>query len=258
MIKDSFYLTLLSNSSMLYYPNNTTANFSTKLPKTIKLEGQWSVGLVEFQYPCSMLNVQEYENTIYVTKKVQLPMDTSEYHVEYKTKIPSTNYDDVENILIALNNNSLLKDKVNFRYDKITKKIFVTVEDSEIVSLKLSPTLSIQLGFAPYTNFVSNSIGKRPVNLYLGLPSQLFVYNDIIEPQVVGDVMTSLLRVISLDPSKYIYGANKISVFSPAHYVPVMRREFDTIEIDIRSNLGEKIPFQFGTTCVKLHFKQTS
>lgn len=68
--------------------------------------------------------------------------------------------------------------------------------------------------------------------------------------------MTPLLRIIPLDPMKYIYGANKMHVFSPPHYLPIMRREFDTIEIDIRSTTGQKIPFQFGTVCIKLHFKK--
>ncbi|CAK1593954.1 unnamed protein product [Parnassius mnemosyne] len=36
-------------------------------------------------------------------------------------------------------------------------------------------------------------------------------------------------------------------VFSQPHYLPVMRREFDTLEIVIRSSTGQKIPFQFGT-----------
>lgn len=50
MNNQSFYLTLLSNSSMEYFPENKTTIFSTKLPKPIILEGEWSVGVVEFQY----------------------------------------------------------------------------------------------------------------------------------------------------------------------------------------------------------------
>jgi hypothetical protein len=68
--------------------------------------------------------------------------------------------------------------------------------------------------------------------------------------------MASLVRIIPLDPTKYIYGAYKMHSFSPAHYVSVLRREFDTIEIDIRMHTGGKVPFQFGTSCVKLHFRR--
>lgn len=253
MIKESFYLTLLSNSSMEYYPDNTTTRFSTKLPKSIKLEGEWLVGVVEFQYPCTMFTVQDHENIIYITKFMLMPHEEKPSLVYYKTHIPATNYDNINHILSALNN---VKEKIRFRYDDISKFVSATMLDENIKSLKLSPKLGIQLGFEPDRNLVENGLGKCPANLHLGLPSQLFVYCDIIEPQIVGDVMTPLLRIIPLDPAKYIYGANKMHVFSPPHYLPVMRREFDTLEVDIRSNTGQKIPFQFGTVCVKLHFRK--
>lgn len=252
-MKESFYLTLLSNSSMEYFPNNKTTLFSTKLPKSIVLEGKWYVGVVEFQYPCTMFTVQEHENVVYVTKTMQMPNEASTSIVYYKTHIPATNYDNINHILTALNN---IKEKVVFRYDPVTKFVNATIMDKSIKSLTLSPQLSLQLGYEPDKNLVEKGIGKCPANLHLGLPSQLFLYCDIIEPQIVGDVMTPLLRIIPLDPSKYIYGANKMHVFSPPHYLPVMRREFDTIEIDIRSTTGQNIPFQFGTVCIKLHFQK--
>lgn len=254
MNNESFYLTLLSNSSADYFPDNKTSNFSTKLPKSIKLDGLWSVAVVEFQYPCTMYTVQEHENVIYLIREAKMSHDAIASNVLYKTHIPATNYDNISQILTALNNNSLLHGKVKFRYDDVTKHVTTTVLEQETKSLVLSPRLSYQLGFEANVNIAKNNFGKYPANLYLGLPSQLFLYCDIISPQIVGDVMASLMRIIPLDPSKYIYGANKMHVFSPPHYLPVTRREFDTIEIDIRSSTGEKIPFQFGTSYIKLHF----
>lgn len=253
MIKESFYLTLLSNSSMTYYPENKTTRFSTKLPKPIILEGMWYVGVVEFQYPCTMYTVQEHENVIYIGKIMQMPNESTTSMVYYKAHIPATNYDTINHIINELNN---IKENVKFHYDELTKFVSVSVMDKNIKSLSLAPQLGLQLGFEPNRNLVEKGFGKCPANLHLGLPPQLFVYCDIIEPQIVGDVMSPLLRIIPLDPSKYIYGANKTHIFSPPHYLPIMRREFDTIEIDIRSNTGQKIPFQFGTVCIKLHFRK--
>lgn len=255
MSEDSFYLTLLSNSSSAYFTNNTTANFLTKLPRTIKLEGEWVVGLVEFQYPCSMYNVQEHENIVYIKKKVPVPTKEKYKIVDVKTHIPATSYDSIDHFLKAFNENPQLKNKVKFRCDPVTKMVAVTTND-EITSITTSAILSLQLGYKPRSNLKEITIGIHPANLYLGLPSQIFVYTDIIQPQVVGDVITSLLRIIPLDPTKFIYGAYKMHVFSPAHYVPVLRREFDTLEIDIRTTTGSKIPFQFGSSCVKLHFRR--
>lgn len=263
MSEDSFYLTLLSNSSISYFPGNTTANFITKLPKTVKLEGEWVVGLVEFHYPCTMFNVQEHENILYVKKKTRLNESAgsknktdSNIIVEYKAHIPATTYDSVNHFLSAFNDHPLLRNHFKLRYDEITKLVISTRQDTDVISLIASPQLSLQLGFEPNTNLVTKPNGKYPINLYLGLPSQLFIYSDIIQPQIVGDVMTSLIRIIPLDPTKYIYGAYKMHAFSPAHYLPVMRREFDTIETDIRTSVGGKVPFQFGTSCVKLHFRR--
>ena len=42
---EEFYLTLVSDSSSDYFPQNTTSHFCTQLPKTIELEGEWRVGL---------------------------------------------------------------------------------------------------------------------------------------------------------------------------------------------------------------------
>lgn len=250
MTVDNFYLTLPSNSSATYFPDNKTTNFSTKLPKPIKLEGEWTVGVVEFQYPCTIFTVQDHENVMYITKRMTVPNDPTPSSVSYKSHIPASSYENIEDVLTVVNS----KEPFKLRYDRLSKYISITQNDENLISLHFSPKLSLQLGFDPYTNVAVKRYGKFPANLYLGLPSQLYVYCDIIEPQMVGDVMCPLLRIIPLDPAKYIYGSNKMHVFSPPHYVPIMRREFDTIEIDIRMNTGENIPFQFGTTCVKLHF----
>lgn len=254
MIKDSFYLTLLSNSSMEYFPENKTTMFSTKIPKSLVLEGEWFVGVVEIQYPCTIFTVQENENIIKTSKWVLMPDDEKHSLVHYRGRIPAMNYDSIQHVIAALNRNTF--DDIIFNYDEITKQVSISILDNYIDTLTLSTKLCLQLGFEPNKNLVVNKMGTYPSNLKLGLPSQLFVYCDIIEPQIVGDVMAPLLRIVPLDTAAYVYGANKMHIFSPPHYVPVMRREFDTIEIDIRSSTGNKIPFQFGTTCIKLHFRK--
>jgi len=56
-----FYLTLPSNSSMDYYPQNTVAQYTTKLNSSIELDGEWEVGLTEISFPFSIENVVERE-----------------------------------------------------------------------------------------------------------------------------------------------------------------------------------------------------
>jgi len=48
---DHFYVTLPSDSSAYFFPNNTIASFRTKLATPIELEpDKWEVGLVEISY----------------------------------------------------------------------------------------------------------------------------------------------------------------------------------------------------------------
>ena len=47
----SFNITLPSNSSLEYFPNNTLNNFTTKLHSALRLDGEYEVGLVELSYP---------------------------------------------------------------------------------------------------------------------------------------------------------------------------------------------------------------
>lgn len=108
MNEQSFYLTLLSNGSMQYFPNNMTSNFCVKLPKTIKLEGQWAVGLVEFQYPCTMLTVQEHNNIVYIQKRLTIEGEESSDIIGYTTRILATNYVNIDHILTTLNENTLM------------------------------------------------------------------------------------------------------------------------------------------------------
>jgi hypothetical protein len=50
-MKVHFFVTLPSDISAKYYPNNTVARFATKLSETIRLQEQYEMALVEIIYP---------------------------------------------------------------------------------------------------------------------------------------------------------------------------------------------------------------
>ncbi|GFW89632.1 uncharacterized protein TNCV_1025161 [Trichonephila clavipes] len=58
----SFYVTLPSDSSMHFFPENKISHFKTQLPSPVCLKGEWEVGLSEIIYPHSWLNVNETNN----------------------------------------------------------------------------------------------------------------------------------------------------------------------------------------------------
>lgn len=62
-----FYLTLPSDSSKRYYPENTTACFKTKLSDRIDLDGEYEVGLAQLIYPRSWYNFNNRDKSLFVS-----------------------------------------------------------------------------------------------------------------------------------------------------------------------------------------------
>lgn len=83
--------------------------------------------------------------------------------------------------------------------------------------------------------------------------NSLYVYSDISEFQYIGDTFSPLLRVVAVPNAQYNEYIDVI--YDNPHYVSVLRNNFETIEIDIRSDTGEPILFNPGKVFVKLHFR---
>ena len=71
----SQYITLPSNSSLQYFPQNSLTQFKTKLAKQIiHDESKCEVALAEISFPKTWVNVQPDENEIYVENNSPFPM----------------------------------------------------------------------------------------------------------------------------------------------------------------------------------------
>ncbi|GBM92355.1 hypothetical protein AVEN_9196-1 [Araneus ventricosus] len=81
----------------------------------------------------------------------------------------------------------------------------------------------------------------------------LFLYTEIIESQTVGDVFTPLLRIVNVTGSD---GEMVYVRYDRPYYIPLSRKLIDTIEVVIRTHLGELTPFERGRSYVKLHLRQ--
>ena len=72
----------------------------------------------------------------------------------------------------------------------------------------------------------------------------------------VGNDEAPLLRIVGVDTKQ---GEIIRKTYDNPMYMPVQIKKFDTIEIDIKSNTSEHVPFQYSKSEVILHFrKQTS
>jgi hypothetical protein len=81
----------------------------------------------------------------------------------------------------------------------------------------------------------------------------MYVYCDIATDSAVGDARAPLLRVCNVSCE---HGRTVRVVYNRPHYVPVGRREFETIEISMNSEVGKPMPFDFGKSVVTLHFRR--
>lgn len=95
---------------------------------------------------------------------------------------------------------------------------------------------------------------SRPCVLRRAKPDLVFVYSDIVSPVIVGDTVTSLLRIVTLDDSQR--GMNVVKTFPTAQYHPLMSNTFRTIEVLLRDDLGNRPAFGGGVSSVTLHFRR--
>ena len=70
--ENEFQLTLPSNASITFSPDNKPATYTTTPPTPISLEGEWEVALIDIQYPHNWMNITKDVYIIFIfdtTKK---------------------------------------------------------------------------------------------------------------------------------------------------------------------------------------------
>jgi len=237
-----FYLTLPSNSSMKCYEGNTAAKYTTKIPSTIDLSGDWEVALSEIIYPTKMVHVVNGEECI-----IGIYM-----RGEYMTTVylPEEEYDDPA---ILMEHFLDIKDNYcKIVYDEKTNEIEMNC-NHPYASMEFSETFARVLGFKR-TSFEQGKVYRGKLNMGVD-PSTMYVYCDLIEHVIVGDVRAPLLRTFGMGKS-----SNDVvhRTFPNMVYVPIQKKQFDTIEVNIMTDTGEPMPFAPGKSTVLLHFRRSS
>ena len=94
--------------------------------------------------------------------------------------------------------------------------------------------------------------GYSIVDLRRGFES-LYVYSSIVEPRIVGDKIAPLLRIV---PITGRHGEMVAARFDHVQYMPVLSREFEAVEIEIRDDTGRPVPFERGKVTMTLHLRR--
>lgn len=247
-----FYLTLPSNSSAEYFPDNTLTHYFTKLPHAIDLGGgQWEVGLVEMQYPHTWYNIRDDEGWVAVKTKPDSALK--------RATLKGGLYQNPEIFVKYLKLRCRRKleaekedcDAIVFTYNEITQKVTLSLKDG--ASIIMSPTLQRMLGLSKNEyEGKGHFTGEQVIDVNGGFYS-LYVYCNLLEPHMVGDALVPLLRIL---PIRGKSGELITRTYENVHYHPVQQKHFDTVELDIRDDTGRPVSFERGKVVTTLHFRQ--
>ena len=242
-----FYVTLPSNASMDFYPNNTVAKYTTKLANRIELDGEWEVGLVELMYPCNWFNLRDAWFKLCFDEK--LMNWTQALHVPngYYVSPAKLLQDDMVPLM-----NAVCDAKRVARFEVVPHHFEQMIE--------LSPNLTKIFNTTELITSVELRImrdKKRFPRIIEDPVSNMFVYCDLLEHVPVGDTLAPLLRCVSTN-ARQKHGENVSKVFDNPLYLPVQKKSFDSVEINIMSDIGKPVPFTDGRSSVTLHFRRAS
>jgi len=84
----------------------------------------------------------------------------------------------------------------------------------------------------------------------------MYVYCDLLEHVVIKDTKAPLFRIVN-KPVR-LYGIVH-KIFNLVLYVPLQKKNFDTVEINIMADTGKPIPFRSGKpkSLVVLEFRRS-
>jgi hypothetical protein len=249
----SFYLHLPSNVSPKYYPDNRISSFQVKLPKRLTFfPDEYEVSLTEISYINSRKVIFSEKDRL-VSLLVNVTMDENP-SVGTAVKIPiisNKNYRNINDLLQELNNTFRTNQRqtVSFTLKQGTKRVCIDVIEGWI---KISEAMARYLGFGDTTEFELGEyegwedFGRRHEDYHM------FVYCDIISPQIVGDTMVPLLRLLTITGSR---DEAVTQTFRP-YYLPLSRLDFDCIAILLCNEFGEELQFDKGQAILTLHFRK--
>ena len=247
-------IVLPSNSSLDYFPDNSLAKYTVKLPQHLDFsDGNWEVGVMEVMFYKSWHNLQDGAK-IYITKGDQ----------QKAVNIPSGYYRTMSALCLKMNTcmqqqlPASLRDVVVYAFDDLTQITTVSMRSGTGCMVDYSPVLRSVMGGADGVLSTTFRDGGADFQVKASLTNifDVMLYSDIATPtQVVGDIETNLLRAI---PVQGKHWEMQWTPFTMIQYIPVSPSKVNTITVYLYTDWGEPIPFLSGRTSITLDFRKRS
>ena len=288
-----FYVTLPSNVNS--HPDNRIHSYITTLPTTLSLDSTWRVALSEIHYTNSWYNLKRTNSATLIdmqgnkvgpsmtippgryTSIEALIREISQRSVKPPgvDRMPRLSYDESSQKLRVkfgkLNDRE--KSNIMFKFSKELNEMLGLVDgydmrNSEVymyVTANSPPEPQHQVAadpLAPHAEALADYWvatpwieGKQAYELSGGINS-LYIYSDVVDYRIVGDVRAQLLRTVSVPPRSKFGDAVHV-MFEKPYYLPLATKEIHSIEINVKDDSGCPIDFRFGRVEVTLHFIKT-
>lgn len=143
----------------------------------------------------------------------------------------------------------------SFDFDPLLHRIIIYVNRNVIKGLELSPELTYLCGFSmqneqePFILDEYKTIAPYSIDFNNNV-SAIYVYADCVQPSIVGNCKSQLLRIIPTSNQS----STVSTVFNPIQHLAISKEFIDTIRIKICDGYGNPIKFNFGSTICTLHF----
>ena len=286
-MSSSFYVVVASDASIDQYPENTPSSFKMQLPSQLHLSEDWEVAMTHIIYPHTWENIHSnqvsyllrYNGEKEWTLPTYLPRDT------YRTveDLISGMVTGLESAFpdIYIKSGKKIKclggkecfyihEKVKYYFELYLPTGFQAMlpknpaqalgylnhRDLVPAIYRTSSPTSVQLNKNQSVTLTATTTTiRRNDELVWGMLSKhsfqtMYVYSDLIESLVVGDVQANLLRMILPRGQPGEMVADEIK--RPTYH-RLRTSIFSSVEMNIRSDTGRLISFASGAVRVTLH-----
>ena len=248
---EGFYITLPNDSSKDFFPENNPSEYTTRLPRWIQLNGEWEIGLHSIAYTQWNI-VRHLDEPISFT----YPDKGNSYNEKggRMKKYHATVYEYITSINKSLKETPHVNDN-EIKFDIQNGKVTITLSQGYKVYLRREQ--AIVLGFMEFEDsaevkeIVKTETGSYEANLHR--ETNIHVYCDIVQPQIVGDKTEPLLGIVPCEKTTETY--ETVYAVENIHYIPIQTKSFQKIKILLRSSTNESIPFEYGRATITLHLK---
>lgn len=263
-MSEEFFLVLPSNASPILYPDNKVSAFTVLLPHPIDLGPNWLVTLSEISYTKSWFNVEESK------VGMQYVDDIGEEVVDdtHQVTLPGGYFHSPEDFVKTINRQLKKWESINgvksvpeYVVEDRKIKLRLTMDDTPAEGEAHFPswrnsrkfTASFERDIEQVLGIANPPHAQRPIHLNQGW-GNLYVYSDIVDESIVGDITAPLLRVIGTD-TEAPFGTQITVSFDDEQYRKVSRHSFQEISIYLANDQGQRPHFHFGRVTVTLKFK---